>query len=127
MSSNKTVRTREQLRAERANQLVSALKADVVRDYAVEVRAFPSVVHQGGLAPALANLKAKGGVAKNALYDHISAWVSEVCFEEPKGDALSLIVAGRAVLLLRAQEEALQMCSWLKRFAEARESKARKV
>ncbi len=107
--------------------MVAGLKADVVRDYTIEVRAFPSTVHQAGLAPALANLKAKGGNAKGFLYDHVSAWVSETTFAEPKGDALALIIKSPAVHLLRAQEEALAFCSWLRRFAEAREPKARKA
>jgi CRISPR type III-B/RAMP module-associated protein Cmr5 len=121
------MKTREQLRAERASTMIAGLKADVVRDYTTEVRAFPSTVHQAGLAPALAILKAKGGNAKNHLYDHVSAWVSETAFNEPKGDALALIVKNPAVHLLRAQEEALAFSTWLKRFAEAREPKARKA
>ncbi|HNS99769.1 MAG TPA: type III-B CRISPR module-associated protein Cmr5, partial [Polyangiaceae bacterium] len=118
---------REQLRAERASSMVAALKADAIRDYSIEVRAFPSLVHQAGLAPALAILKAKGGQAKSFLYDHVSAWVSETTFADPKGDALSLIIKNPAIHLLRAQEEALAFCSWLRRFAEAREPKARKA
>lgn len=121
------MKTREQLRAERASTMVAALKADVVREYTTEIRAFPATVHQAGLAPALANLRAKGGQAKNHLYDHISAWVSETSFSEPKGDALSLIIKSPAVHLLRAQEEALAFAAWLRRFAEAREPKARKA
>jgi len=121
------MKTREQLRAERASVMVAGLKADVIRDYAVEVRAFPSIVHQAGLAPALAYLKAKGGNAKGFLYDHVSAWVSESTFNEPKADALALLVKHPALNLLRAQEEALAFSSWLKRFVEAREPKARKA
>lgn len=127
MSSIGTVRTKDQLRAERANQVVTALKADVIRDYTSEVRALPSMIHQAGLAPALANLRAKGGAAKNHLYDHLSAWISETSFGDPKGDVLALIIANRALMLLQAQEEALLMCGWLKRFAEAREAKVRKA
>jgi len=121
------MKTREQLRAERASSMVSALKADQVRDYASEVRAFPAMVFQGGLAPALAHLKAKGGPVKQSLYDHVSAWVSETSFNEPKGDALTLIVKSPAVHLLRAQDEALAFSAWLRRFAEAREPKGRKA
>ncbi|MFW5739024.1 MAG: type III-B CRISPR module-associated protein Cmr5 [Myxococcota bacterium] len=121
------MKTREQLRAERASSMVATLKADVVRDYTCEVRAFPATVHQAGLAPALATLKAKGGPARNHLYDHVSAWVSETSFSEPKGDALALIIKSPAVHLLRAQEEALAFAAWLRRFAEAREPKARKA
>lgn len=121
------MKTREQLRAERASAMVTALKADVVKDYTTEVRAFPSMVHQAGLAPALATLRAKGGIAKGHLYDHVSAWVSETTFAEPKGDVLSLITKNPAVHLLRAQEEALAFTCWLRRFAEAREPKARKA
>ena len=121
------MKTKEQLRAERASMMASALKADVVRDYLVEVRAFPALVHQVGLAPALANLRAKGGNAKLFLYDHVSAWVSEAIFGDPKGDALALVVKNPAVHLLRAQEEALAFSVWLRRFVEAREPKARKT
>jgi len=121
------MKTREQLRAERASAMITGLKADLVRDYTTEIRAFPATVHQAGLAPALANLKAKGGNAKNQLHDHISAWVSETTFNEPKGDALTLIIKSPAVHLLRAQEEALAFAAWLRRFAEAREPKARKA
>ena len=121
------MKTREQLRAERASVMVASLKVDIIREYTVEIRAFPSLVHLAGLAPALATLKAKGGNAKAFLYDHISAWVCESTFDEPKGDALALIVKNPAVHLLRAQEEALAFSSWLKRFVEAREPKARKA
>ena len=121
------MKTREQLRAERASTMIASLKADVIRDYTAETRLFPSMVHQAGLAPALANLKAKGDTAKTSLYDHVSAWVSETTFNEPKGDALALIVKNPAVHLLRAQEEALAFSTWLKRFAEAREPKGRKA
>ena len=121
------MKTREQLRVERASVMINSLKADVIRDYTAEVRAFPSLVHQAGLAPALANLKAKGGNAKGFLYDHVSAWVCESTFDEPKGDALALIVKNQAVHLLRAQEEALAFSLWLRRFVEAREPKARKA
>ncbi len=121
------MKTREQLRAERASAMVSGLKADVVRDYTTEIRAFPATVHQAGLAPALAHLKAKGGPAKNHLYDHVSAWVSETSFGDAKGDALALIIKSPAVHLLRAQDEALAFAVWLRRFSEAREPKARKA
>ena len=121
------MKTREQLRAERASVMVASLKPEVIVDYSAEVRAFPSLVHQAGLAPALANLKAKGGTAKGFLYDHVSVWVCESTFNEPKGDALTLIVKNPAVHLLRAQEEALAFALWLKRFVEAREPKVRKA
>ncbi|MCU0691184.1 MAG: type III-B CRISPR module-associated protein Cmr5 [Polyangiaceae bacterium] len=121
------MKTREQLRAERASAMVTALKADQVRDYAAEARAFPAIVFQGGLGPALAHLKAKSSPAKQSLYDHVSGWVCETSFGEAKGDALTLIVKNSAVHLLRAQDEALAFAAWLKRFAEAREPKARKA
>ncbi|MCL2823408.1 MAG: type III-B CRISPR module-associated protein Cmr5 [Polyangiaceae bacterium] len=121
------MKTREQLRAERASVMVAGLKPDIIRDYTTEVRAFPSLVHQAGLAPALAMLRAKGGIAKAFLYDHVSAWVCESTYDEPKGDALALIVKNPAVCLLHAQEEALAFSTWLKRFVEAREPKARKA
>jgi CRISPR-associated protein Cmr5 len=120
------MKTRDQLRAERANSLVAAVKPEQFDEYGVELRGLAAMVVQNGLGPSLAYLKGKGGMARQALYDHLSAWVSEIVFAEPKGDLLNLIVSNPASRLMRAQEEALAFSTWLRRFVEAREPRARK-
>lgn len=121
------MKTRDQLRAERASALVGTMKADLIRDYASEIRLFPALVVDNGLGPALAFLRAKGGPAKNSLYEHLSNWLAEAIFAEPKGDALALLTKHSAAKLMRAHEETLAFAAWLRRFAEAREPKARKA
>jgi len=121
------MKTRDQLRAERASANVSSVKSDLVKDYVGETRGFTPMVHQGGLGAALAGLKSKGGTARSSLYDHISTWVCEAVFAEPKGDLLTLVTKHPASKLLRAHEESLAYVGWLRRFAEAREPKARKA
>jgi CRISPR type III-B/RAMP module-associated protein Cmr5 len=120
------MKTREQLRAERAHANVTALKPEQIEEYAGELRELPSMVVQSGLGPTLAYMKARGGPARTALYDHLSGWVSETIFGEPKGDLLSLVIANPSSKLLRAHEESLALAAWLRRFAEARDPKARK-
>ncbi len=121
------MKTREQLRAERAALLVSKLGAPDLADYATEIKSFPASVQQNGLGAALAFLRQKSTPAKSSVHEHISTWVAEVVFAEPKSDLLSLIVKNPAARLMRAHEESLAFATWLKRFAEAREPKARKA
>lgn len=121
------MKTRDQLRAERAGSNIASIKADLIREYAGEARGFVPMVQLGGLGPALASLKAKGGTARGSLYDHLSGWVCESVFSEPKGDLLTLVTRSPASKLLRAHEEAVLYLGWLRRFAEAREPKARKA
>jgi CRISPR type III-B/RAMP module-associated protein Cmr5 len=120
------MKTRDQLRAERANALVAALKPEQVDEYASELRDLPAMVVQSGLGPTLAFLKARSGPVRTVVYDHLSGWVSEIVFSEPKGDLLSLVIAHPSTKLMRAQEESLSLAAWLRRFAEARDPKARK-
>lgn len=121
------MKTRDQFRAERASVHIASVKADVVKEYAAEARAFAPAVSQGGLGVALASLKSKGSVAKSSLYDHLSGWVAESVFAEPKADLLALVIKSPSSKVVRAQEEALLYAGWLKRFVEAREPKARKA
>ncbi len=121
------MKTRDQLRAERASSNVASVKADLVRDYLGETRGFAALVHQGGLGATLATLKAKSGTARGSFYDHLSGWVCESVFAEPKGDLLTLVTRSPSSKALRAHEESLLYVGWLRRFAEAREPKARKA
>lgn len=120
------MKTRDQVRAERASSLVASLKPEQLEEYGAEVRGLPVLVVQNGLGSTLAHLKSKGGAAKTSVYEHVSNWVSETIYGEPKGDLLSLVVAHQASRLMRAQDETLAFCAWLRRFAEAKDPKARK-
>jgi CRISPR type III-B/RAMP module-associated protein Cmr5 len=120
------MKTRDQLRAERANALVTALKPETLDEYVGELRELPAMVVQSGIGPALAFIKARSGPVRSTIYDHLSSWVCEIVFAEPKGDLLTLIMANPASKLMRAQEETLSLAAWLRRFAEARDPKARK-
>lgn len=119
------MKTRDQVRAERASASVMSLKPEMVEEYLGELRDLPSTIVQNGIGPALAFLKARNGPVRNALYDHLAAWLGETVYGE-KGDLLALVIAQPAARLMRAQEEALVYAAWLRRFAEARDPKARK-
>jgi CRISPR type III-B/RAMP module-associated protein Cmr5 len=121
------MKTRDQLRAERAAALVAKVSAADLADYLVESKTLPAMVQVNGLGPALAFLKAKGGSARAALFDHVSAWVGEVVFNDAKGDLLAAVIKHPAERLMRAHEETIAFVAWLKRFAEAKEPKARKA
>lgn len=119
------MKTRDQLRAEKANTLVGGLKPELLDEYVGELRELAPMVAGNGLGPALAFLKARGGTARNAIYDHLSAWISETVYGE-KGDLLTTVITQPAHKLMRAHEESLLFASWLRRFAEARDPKAKK-
>ncbi len=119
------MKTRDQIRAEKASAAVMSLKPELVDEYAAELREFPAMVVHNGIGPTLAFLKARSGPVRNALYDHLSAWLGETVYAD-KGDLLALVVAQPAARLMRAQEEALVFAAWLRRFAEARDVKPRK-
>ena len=121
------MKTREQLRAERASSLVASVKADQVSAYTKQLHSFPALVHENGLGPALAFLKAKKLPEQVAVYNHLSEWVSEAIYNQPKAELLTLIVENSAEQMMRAHDESLMFLNWLLRFAEAREPKARKA
>lgn len=120
------MKTRDQLRAERAAANVASVRADAIRDYAGETRSFTPLLHQGGLGPALATLKARAA-GRGSFYEHLSSWVCETVFAEPKGDLLTLVTKSTSSRVLRAHEESVLYAGWLRRFSEAREPKARKA
>ena len=120
------MKTRDQLRAERANALVTAIKPEQLDDYAAELRGLPVIMVHSGLGPALAYLKGRPSPGRQSLYEHLSGWVGETIYAEPKTDLLQLVMTNPAQRLMRAQEEALAFSTWLRRFVEAREPRARK-
>ena len=120
------MKTREQLRAERANAFVAGVKPEQIEEYTSELRALPASVVQNGLGAALAYLRGRPGAGRQTLYDHLSAWVSDVIFAEPKTDLLQLVVSNPASRLMRAHEETLAFATWLRRFLDAREPRTRK-
>jgi CRISPR/Cas system CMR-associated protein Cmr5 small subunit len=120
------MKTRDQLRAERASSLVNGLKPEVLGEYVAEVRGFAAGLHAAGLGPSLAGIRARGTPAAGALYDHLGSWIAEAVYAEPKADLLSLVIANNAARLMRAHEEASAMCPWLRRFGEARALSPRK-
>jgi CRISPR/Cas system CMR-associated protein Cmr5 small subunit len=121
------MKTRDQLRAERAASNVAGVRADALKDYIAETRSFAPMVYQDGLGATLATLKVRGGSARGSLYDHVSGWICETVFAEPKGDLLTLVTRSPSSKVLRAHEESLLYVGWLRRFAESREPKARKA
>lgn len=121
------MKTRDQLRAERAAVLVGKVNAADLADYLAESKTLPAMIQVNGLGPSLAFLKAKGGSARITLLDHISVWVGEVVYNDAKGDLLASVIKHPADRLMRAHEETVAFVAWLKRFAEAKEPKARKA
>ncbi len=120
------MKTRDQLRAERANALVTAIKPEQFDEYALELRGLPLMVTQSGLGPALAYLKGRPSPGRQSLYEHLSGWIAEIVYAEPKTDLLQLIMTHPAQRLMRAHEESLAFSAWLRRFVDAREPRARK-
>ena len=113
-----------QQRAKYALERLKEIKDKNQKDYTQNVKGLPAMILQNGLGQALAFLAAKDGGEKGTVYwylkEHIGFWIKKTIYHDQKDkDILRCITEGTAREYLEAQREALEILSWLKRFAEA--------
>ena len=123
--------TKEQERASKAWEYVSdKVKGQTFEgEYGSWVKKLPALVLTNGLGQTLAFLRAKGKDEANApqtLYNHLSEWVmGEIA--PAQGSLLEWLMGKDSATYRRATTEALAFINWLKRFAEAKLAKPRRV
>lgn len=125
----------EQKRAAHALRLVrlpAAQNRDWARKMATHINKTPIRILNNGLGQALAFLVADNGGARGdrrkesgVLYDHLTEWLCGEPDEAhprriyPAGDLLERLMEGDQTQYFRAQEEALALFVWLRKFADA--------
>lgn len=123
----KEARTLDQRRAKDAWDAVRRLERhpdNHAKEYAMEAKKLPMRIMAAGLGHALAFVDAKANAkpAMKQLLVDLTDWV--IGKRGLKGSApeslLASIVAGDAIFLRRATEEALAYLQWLNRFVEAK-------
>lgn len=125
--TNKSLRTMDQERAEYALKKIEDIAAgDKTRQ--VEVRRYitglPALIRTNGLGQALAFYRTKGqGSTHEAIYHIVGAWL---CSADSRGriftehaDVLTAITQSDVHRYMAAQNEALALLEWLKKFAVA--------
>ena len=122
------LRSMDQERAEFALTKIQAILGGPDTSHKVEVRRYlnnlPALIRMNGLGQALAFFRMKGeGTAHEAIYRMVGAWL---CDASSKGrifsestDALSAITQSDMAHYMAAQNEALALLQWLKKFAVA--------
>ncbi|MBW1973516.1 MAG: type III-B CRISPR module-associated protein Cmr5 [Deltaproteobacteria bacterium] len=115
-----------QQRAKYALNKLKDIKNNEQKDYTQNVKGIPAMILQNGLGQALAFLASRTkteenkGIVYKKIKDHIGEWVKDRIYRDQKNkDILRCITEGTAREYLEAQREALEILSWLKRFAEA--------
>jgi len=88
-------------------------------EYARLCRDLPVMLLQNGLGQSLAFLRSKDGNAHKALYADISGWLIHERRIYGEGDLSEAVMEGGRDEYIAAQEEALELSGWLKRFADA--------
>lgn len=88
-------------------------------DYARLCRSLPVMLLQNGLGQSLAFLRSKDGDAHKALYKDISEWLIGKRRIYAGGGLIEAVMEGGRDEYMEAQEEALELSGWLKRFADA--------
>lgn len=122
------LRSMDQERAEFALEKIKAILGGADQSHKVEVRRYlnnlPALIRMNGLGQALAFFRMKGeGTAHDTIYRMVGAWL---CDASSKGrifsestDALSAITQSDMAHYMAAQNEALALLQWLKKFAVA--------
>lgn len=89
-------------------------------DYVRLCHDLPAMLLQNGLGQSLAFLRSKRKEnAANNLYRDISGWLIEERHIYAGDDLLEAMMNGDRNQYMAAQEETLEFCGWLKRFADA--------
>ena len=122
------LRSMDQERAEFALKKIQAILGGADQTHKAEVRRYlnnlPALIRMNGLGQALAFFRMKGeGTAHDAIYRMVGAWL---CDASSKGrifsestNALSAITQSDMAHYMAAQNEALALLQWLKKFAVA--------
>ena len=122
------LRSMDQERAEFALTKIQAILGGPATSQKVQVRRYlnnlPALIRMNGLGQALAFFRMKGeGTAHDAIYRMVGTWL---CDASSKGrifsestDALSAITQSDMAHYMAAQNEALALLQWLKKFAVA--------
>lgn len=122
------LRSMDQERAEFALKKIQAILGGTDQSHKAEVRRYlnnlPALIRMNGLGQALAFFRMKGeGTAHDAIYRMVSTWL---CDASSKGrifsedaDVLTLITQSDMAHYMAAQNEALALLQWLKKFAVA--------
>ena len=122
------LRSMDQERAEFALTKIQAILGGPDTSQKVEVRRYlnnlPALIRMNGLGQALAFFRMKGeGTAHEAIYRMVGAWL---CDASSKGrifsesaDVLTSITQSDMAHYMAAQNEALALLQWLKKFAVA--------
>ena len=107
-----TCQTRQQRRAQIAHSCVSTRK-EKDKEYSQLAKKFPALVHNCGLAQAIAFVQAKEGATGEAYISHLTRTMDE---QEDIGNS------SRSADLMKYQRltrEAIESATWLKRYSEA--------
>ena len=122
------LRSMDQERAEFALKKIQAILGGTDQSHKAEVRRYlnnlPALIRMNGLGQALAFFRMKGeGTAHDAIYRMVSTWL---CDASSKGrifsedaDVLTSITQSDMAHYMAAQNEALALLQWLKKFAVA--------
>ena len=122
------LRRMDQERAEFALKKIQAILGGADQSHKAEVRRYlnnlPALIRMNGLGQALAFFRMKGeGTAHDAIYRMVSTWL---CDASSKGrifsedaDVLTSITQSDMAHYMAAQNEALALLQWLKKFAVA--------
>lgn len=109
--------TRQQLRAQSAYNSVSSFKGEMnekeVEDYAQLAKKFPALVHNCGLAQAIAFVQAKEGATGEAYIAHLAQTMGSI------GDIGSISRSADLMKYQKLTREAIESATWLKRYSEA--------
>lgn len=127
-NSTTPLRSMDQERAEFAlKKIQEVLKAPA---HKVEVRRYlnnlPALIRMNGLGQALAFFRMKNeSTAHQAIYRMVGAWLCDadskgrIFSKNPDPDALTAITQSDMAHYMAAQNEALALLQWLKKFAVA--------
>lgn len=122
------LRSMDQERAEFALKKIQAILGGTDQSHKAEVRRYlnnlPALIRMNGLGQALAFFRMKGeGTAHDAIYRMVGTWL---CDTSSKGrifsesaDVLTSITQSDMAHYMAAQNEALALLQWLKKFAVA--------
>ena len=122
------LRSMDQERAEFALKKIQAILGGADQSHKAEVRRYlnnlPALIRMNGLGQALAFFRMKGeGTAHDTIYRMVSTWL---CDASSKGrifsedaDVLTSITQSDMAHYMAAQNEALALLQWLKKFAVA--------
>ncbi|MDF0589660.1 type III-B CRISPR module-associated protein Cmr5 [Candidatus Methanocrinis natronophilus] len=109
--------TRQQIRAKIAYGCVSSagekMKTKDTEDYAQLAKKFPALVHNCGLAQAIAFVQAKEGKTGESYIGHLANTMGE------EGDIGSTSRSSDLMTYQRLTREAIESATWLKRYSEA--------